>query len=64
MFKFLAPIEQLENIRELFPKAEAQTKISRKGNYISVTFTPLMYCSEYVIDTYKEAAKMDGVMAL
>ena len=64
MFKFLAPIEKLPEIRGLFDKEEAQTKVSSQGNYISVTFTPMMYNSEKVIETYRQASQISGIVSL
>lgn len=64
MFKFLAPIEKLPEIRGLFDKEEARTTVSTKGNYISVTFTPMMYNSEKVIETYRQASQIKGVVSL
>ncbi|PSR04018.1 MAG: DUF493 domain-containing protein [Bacteroidetes bacterium SW_11_45_7] len=64
MFKFLAPIEKLPEIRGLFDKEESKTTVSKKGNYISVTFTPMMYNSEKVIETYRQASRIKGVMSL
>ena len=63
-FKFIVPIEKLNEVLDLFEKQESQTKLSRKGNYASVTVTPLMYNSEKVIEKYEEAFKIEGLMAL
>ena len=64
MFKFIAPIEQLNEVLDLFSKAETETKVSSKGNYVSVTSTPLMLNSDKVIEKYREAEKIEGIVAL
>ncbi len=63
-FKFIVPIEKLEVTLNLFEKQDTTTKISRKGNYVSVTAKPFMYSSEHVIEKYKEANRIDGLLAL
>ena len=63
-FKFIVPIEKLDEVLELFEKAETRTKISRKGNYVSVSATPFMYDSEKVIEIYTRALRIDGLLAL
>lgn len=63
-FKFIAPIEKLDELLNLFKKQDTTTKVSRKGNYVSVTAKPYMYTSEKVIEKYKEVLRIEGVMAL
>ena len=63
-FKFIVPIDKLEVTLNLFEKQDTTTKISRKGNYVSVTAKPFMYSSEHVIEKYKEANLIDGLLAL
>jgi len=64
MFKFIVPIDQIAAVSELFEKSDVVTKVSKKGNYISVTAKPLMYSSDKVIEKYKEAFQIKGIMAL
>ncbi len=64
MFKFIVPIEQLKEVSSLFEKSDFQTKVSKKGNYISVTAKPLMYSSENVIGKYKQALLIKDLVAL
>lgn len=63
-FKFIVPIDKLEVTLNLFEKQETTTKISRKGNYVSITAKPFMYSSEHVIEKYKEANAIEGLLAL
>ena len=63
-FKFIVPIEKINEVSALFEKQDTKTKFSRNGNYVSVTATPLMYNSEKVIEKYEEAFKIEGLMAL
>ncbi len=63
-FKFIVPIEQVQAVMALFSKSEVQTRVSRNGNYISLTARPLMYNSEKVIEKYREALQIEGLIAL
>lgn len=64
MYKFIVPIDKAEELLNLFRKEDTTTKVSRNGNYISVTAKPFMYNSEKVIDRYKEARKIEGIIML
>ncbi len=63
-FKFIVPIDKVDEIYKLFRKQDTTTKVSKKGNYISVTAKPFMYNSDKVIEVYEKAAEIDGIMAL
>ena len=64
MFKFIAPKGKENEIRLLFPKNDIKEKISKQGNYSSLTIKMMINSSEQVIHIYKEANKVEGVIAL
>lgn len=64
MFKFIVPVGKEEEIEQLFPKNEVKTKHSRQGNYISLTAKLMINSSEEVINIYKKANEVQGVIAL
>lgn len=64
LFKFIVPIEKIDEVTALFEKQDTKTKISRNGNYISLTAKPFMYSSEKVIEIYKKATRIEGLIAL
>lgn len=64
LFKFIVPIDKVDQVYTLFRKQDTTTKVSKKGNYISVTAKPFMYNSDKVIEIYEKAARIDGLMAL
>ncbi len=64
MFKFIVPSGKEHEVYALFPKHELQTKTSSKGNYVSITAQVMMRSSDEVMDKYREAHKIEGVMAL
>ncbi len=64
MFKFIVPSGKEEEVYALFPNNELKTKKSSKGNYVSVTAQVMMPSSEHVVRKYREAYKIEGVLAL
>jgi putative lipoic acid-binding regulatory protein len=66
-FKFIFPNDNrtLALVEALFgPEAQVRINKSRNGNYLSVSAKEMMIEPEKVIDRYKEAAKIEGVMSL
>lgn len=64
-FKFIVPADQQEHLRQLFPlHTTATEKSSEKGKYVSLTYQMMMPSSESVIDVYKKAAVIEGIVAL
>lgn len=64
MYKFIVPLAGLDELLAMFEKEDTQTKISKNGNYASVTAKPYMYNAEKVIDRYKRASEIDGIIML
>lgn len=64
MFKFIVLDEKKEEVKALFPLNEVNFKPSSKGKYTSVTATVMAHSSDFVIDIYKKAHKIEGIIAL
>jgi putative lipoic acid-binding regulatory protein len=67
VFKFIVPAdnEHVARVMELFsPEAEITSRESSKGKYISITGREVMIDAESVINRYKEAEKINGIIAL
>lgn len=65
LFKFIAPRAQLEEVVALFEEdTEVSTRESKKGNYVSVTAEMEMESSEAVVEVYRRAGEIEGVMPL
>lgn len=65
LFKFIAPQEKLDAVVELFAQeTEVRTRRSKKGNYVSVTAEVEMESSQAVVEVYRRAAEIGGVMPL
>ena len=64
MFKFIVPEGKEGGISRLFPDTKLKSKKSKSGKYISLTAEITIESSDQVIKIYKEAQKIEGVIAL
>ena len=64
IYKFIVPTGQEEQVKRLFPLNTATEKLSKQGNYISVTIKVMMHSSDAVIDMYLKASEIEGIVAL
>jgi hypothetical protein len=64
MFKFIVPVDKEASISELFPDIRLSSKKSKSGKYVSCTAKLVVESSEEVISIYKEAHKIEGIIAL
>ena len=68
MFKFIVPgdHEKVAQVQALFNSKTAQitSRSSSKGNFVSVTAREVMVSAEQVLEKYKEASKIEGLVAL
>ena len=64
MFKFIVPTGKENEVKELFPNHTPTEKQSKQGNYTSVTVQVMIQSSEAVIDIYRKAALIEGIVAL
>ena len=67
LFKFIIPADnhKLAQVMNLFNEtSEITTRESGKGNFISVSAKEVMLSTESVIEVYKKAAQVDGLIAL
>ena len=66
-FKFIIPSDnqKLAQVESLFgPEANVSIKQSHKGNYVSVSAKEVMLNADKVIERYKKANEIEGLMAL
>jgi putative lipoic acid-binding regulatory protein len=64
MFKFIVPTHKEEDLVNIFGGKVTERKYSQKGNYVSITSTFTVESSESVLRYYKEASRIEGVVAL
>lgn len=63
-FKFIVKAGQEDDLRKLFPLHTNTLKPSKNGNYTSITFQMMMPSAKAVIDVYKKAEVIEGIIAL
>ncbi|MBR9997500.1 MAG: DUF493 domain-containing protein [Cyclobacteriaceae bacterium] len=64
LFKFIVPHEQVEKLKSLFPPEKVSIKRSRTGKYVGVSCKLNMETSGQIIDIYKEAYLIKGIISL
>lgn len=63
-FRFIIPSHQRSKASEVFEEQKLSFRESKKGNYVAVHFQRSCCSVEEVIDVYKLAARIPGVMSL
>jgi len=64
IFKFIVKPEHEEEVKSLLIDAEVKLKQSSGNKYVSVTMNKKMESSQEVIDVYKKAHTIEGIIAL
>jgi putative lipoic acid-binding regulatory protein len=64
IFKFIVPAGKEVQVKELFPLHTTSERASKQGKYTSVTVQMMMPSAEEVIEIYKKAAGIEGLIAL
>jgi len=64
IFKFIVPQGKERQVKDLFPRHETTERASSQGKYTSVTVQMMMPSSDAVIDIYRKASTIEGLIAL
>ncbi|MEO0405529.1 MAG: DUF493 family protein [Bacteroidota bacterium] len=67
MYKFVVPTDEkkINQIHRIFGEsAEFRERLSKKGNYTSITVREMMLSADDIFDRYREVSKIDGVISL
>ena len=64
MFKFIVPKGKEQEVKQLFPNHEVKEKLSKNGNYASLTIQMMAPSSNSVIDVYLKTSEIEGLIAL
>jgi uncharacterized protein len=64
IFKFIVPKGKEEAVKQVFPKHEVKEKVSKNGNYTSLTIQIMAPSSEAVIEVYQKTSAIEGLIAL
>ncbi len=64
IFKFIVKPEQQQEVESLVEGAKIKLKPSSGNKYMSVTIVAKMQNSAAVVEVYKEAKKIEGIISL
>ena len=64
VFKFIVPAGKEQEVKSIFARHTVTEKLSKQGNYVSITAQLMMPSSDAVIDIYLLASKIEGIVAL
>lgn len=64
MFKFIIPHTKEAELRNIFPYENVRMNFSKRGKYVSITVELLMESPEAVLQVYKAAQSIEGLIAL
>jgi hypothetical protein len=64
LFKFIAPQDKLNELISIFKDNHITSKPSKTGKYTSITCHMMMNSSDEVIEIYKKAGSITGVISL
>ncbi|WP_425389570.1 DUF493 family protein [Ekhidna sp.] len=63
-FKFIVKPEHQAKVEALLPQAEVKLKPSSGNKYVSITMSQKMNSSQEVVEVYKRAHSIEGIIAL
>lgn len=64
LFKFIVPSGQVDKLKSLFPPGKVSIKKSKTGKYVGISCKMNMQTSGQIIDIYKEAYRIKGIISL
>ena len=64
LFKFIVPSDKSEDFKNLFSDIQFETKHSKTGKYISFSKKQRVNSSNEIIEIYKKAYTIDGIISL
>ncbi len=63
-FKFIVPIDQLDALLVHFQMQETTIRLSKKGNYASVSATRFLLNPDKVFEVYEQVKEIKGLISL
>lgn len=63
-FKFIVAADQADEVCALLGGCEPAKRPSRTGKYVSVTAEPVMQSAQEVLEVYRKAAGIPGIVSL
>lgn len=59
-FKFIAPLDMVDEVKSIFPGHNIREKASRNGNYISLSVDMMVQSSDTVVNIYIKVHELGG----
>jgi hypothetical protein len=63
-FKFVVKVDNKDQALSLLEGHKIESKISKNGNYVSITSRKLLQSSEEVVAVYTLMSQVEGIMSL
>jgi uncharacterized protein len=63
-FKFIVPIDKLDELLYHFQLQDTTIRLSRNGNYASLSVTSFLLNPDKVIEVYEQVADIEGIISL
>jgi putative lipoic acid-binding regulatory protein len=64
IFKFIVPTGKEQQVKKFFPQHDTAEKLSKQGNYTSITVQMMMPSSDAVVEVYTLASTIEGIISL
>ncbi len=64
LFKFIVPVDKLDEVLYYFLYQDTDLKISAKGRYISLSVSSFLLNPDKVLEVYGDMGQIKGVIAL
>lgn len=63
-FKFIVPIDSINELLVFFPKDKVIKKPSSQGNYISITVTRMIQSTDEILELYQKISSVKKIISL
>ena len=64
LYKFIVTVNEVDEVKKMFKDAEIHTRKSSKGTYASVSVKTVALNANEIIEIYKKASKIKGIISL
>lgn len=64
LYKFIVTVNEVDEVKKMFKDAEIHIRKSSKGTYASVSVKTVALNANEIIEIYKKASKIKGIISL
>ena len=64
LYKFIVTVNEVDEVKKIFKDGEIHTRKSSKGTYTSVSVKTVALSANEIIEIYKKASKIKGIISL